>query len=62
MTLEAVVSGSALACSAALILGALVGSTGLVPQLQLDPEVVLVGLVIGVLSGIEALAAWQEHN
>lgn len=62
MTLETVVSGSSLACSAALIVGVLVGTTGLVPQLQLDPETVLAGLFIGGLSGIEALTAWRENK
>jgi hypothetical protein len=62
MTLETVVSGSAIACSAALILVVLVGATGLVPQLQLDPEAVLAGLVLSGLSGIEALTAWQENR
>lgn len=62
MTLETVVSGSAVACSAVLILGVLVGATGLVPQMHLDPEAVLAGLVIGGLAGIEALTAWQENR
>ena len=62
MTLESVIAGSSLACSAVLILGALVGATGLVPQLQLDPEGVLAVMVICGLSAIEALTAWLERN
>jgi hypothetical protein len=62
MTLEALVSGSSLLCSVGLVVAALVGASGLLPQLQMQPDAVLATLVLAALSGAEAFTAWEANK